>query len=227
MAHRITTVVAAAAVFGVLAGGSNAVAANLIDSRDIKNNSVKSIDIKNGTLQRQDMGPGLKRLLDSAATKSELAASNGALDARLDALEAQDSSGANTNFKANPGSAILDDTTVGLTATEGGTSVEIANLDVPVQAGQTVSFTYALANGAVYGAGSPRVFYEIAGQFYNTFDGDPTDKGVDNKNGTFTKSVTVPVNGRVGGFGVVYDGETTGTVTVGQVKVGDYTVKFR
>ena len=99
---------------------------------------------------------------------------------------------------------------------------------MPVQAGQTVEFTYALGDGATYGAGSPRVFFEIQGAgFFNTFDGNPSDAGTNNGNGTFTKSVPITANGRIGQLGVVWDDGKTGSIVVGNVKVGAYTVKFR
>ena len=93
---------------------------------------------------------------------------------------------------------------------------------------KTVSFTYKLENGAAYSAGAPRVFIEIGGTFYNTFDADPTDAGTNNGDGTFTKTWTIPANGRVGAAGIVYDNSSAlGTVTVTNLTISGQLISFK
>jgi hypothetical protein len=108
-----------------------------------------------------------------------------------------------------------------------GSSVEIQNLDLPVLATKTVTFTYKLENGAQYTTGAPRVFIEIGGTYYNTFDADPTDAGTANGDGTFTKTWTIPVNGRVGNAGIVYDNNIPGTVTVKNLTISGQLISFQ
>ena len=100
---------------------------------------------------------------------------------------------------------ILSDKSVRLTNEGDGSALQIENLNKPVQAGQVLSFTYKLEGGATYGAGVPRVFIELQGTYVNTFDADPSDAGVNNGDGTFTKTITIPKNGRVGEAGIVKD----------------------
>ncbi len=122
--------------------------------------------------------------------------------------------GVQTNWVAHTGSQIVDAHTLLLANTApDGTSVEIENLNLAVQAQQTITFTYKLHDGAVYAAGSPRVFVEMQGTYINTFNGDPADAGVANGDGTFTKTVTIGQNGRIGQAGVVVDAGI-GSVTI-------------
>ena len=186
LAHRRSlAVVAAAAVLALTAGGG-AVAGSLITSKDIQDktitgadlhkNAVKTQKVKDGTLKIQDLnkkaqdlinqpGPAGKDGKDADMSKvTALETRLAALEKRVATLEAQDASGVNTNWVAGQGSTIVDAHTVRLVLAAGnpaGTSVEIQNLDLPVQATKTVSFTYKLENGAAYSAGAPRVFIEI------------------------------------------------------------------
>ncbi|HET9423203.1 MAG TPA: hypothetical protein VFO49_18840 [Nocardioides sp.] len=61
--HRLTLLVAGVAVVA-LAGSTGAVAAGMIDSSDIKNESVRSADIQNDTLRSQDIEDGTVRPRD-------------------------------------------------------------------------------------------------------------------------------------------------------------------
>ena len=253
LAHRRSlAVVAAAAVLALTAGGG-AVAGSLITSKDIQDktitgadlhkNAVKTQKVKDGTLKIQDLnkkaqdlinqpGPAGKDGKDADMSKvTALETRLAALEKRVATLEAQDASGVNTNWVAGQGSTIVDAHTVRLVLAAGnpaGTSVEIQNLDLPVQATKTVSFTYKLENGAAYSAGAPRVFIEIGGAFYNTFDADPTDAGTNNGDGTFTKTWTIPANGRVGAAGIVYDNSAAlGTVTVTNLTISGQLISFK
>ena len=76
-------------------------------------------------------------------------------------------------------------------------------------------------------AGAPRVFIEIDGDYYATFDDAPADAGTDNGDGTFTKTWTIPVNGRVGNAGVVYDNSIPGTVTVTNLTISGQLISFQ
>ena len=256
LAHRRSlAVVAAAAVLALTAGGG-AVAGSLITSKDIQDktitgadlhkNAVKTQKVKDGTLKIQDLNKKAQDLINKpgpagkdgkdgkdadmsrvAALETRLAA----LEKRVATLEAQDASGVNTNWVAGQGSTIIDAHTVRLVLAAGnpaGTSVEIQNLDLPVQATKTVSFTDKLENGAAYSAGAPRVFIEIGGTFSNTFDADPTDAGTNNGDGTFTKTWTIPANGRDGAAGIVYDNSSAlGTVTVTNLTISGQLISFK
>ena len=183
LSRRSLAVVAAAAVLALTAGGG-AVAGSLITSKDIQDktitgadlhkNAVKTQKVKDGTLKIQDLnkkaqdlinkpGPAGKDGKDADMSKvTALETRLAALEKRVATLEAQDASGVNTNWVAGQGSTIVDAHTVRLVLAAGnpaGTSVEIQNLDLPVQATKTVSFTYKLENGAAYSAGAPRVVH--------------------------------------------------------------------
>jgi hypothetical protein len=217
--NRITAVVAGS-VLVVGLGATGAVAGDLIDSGDIRDGSVRNVDLHGGVSDR----------IQNKATDREITGVEErvtALEEQVAALEAQDASGVNTNWVANTGSTIVDASTVGLAGGSAApTSVEILNLDLPVQALQTVEFTYELADGAAYGGGSPRVFLEINGTYYNTFDADPSDAGHDNGDGTVTKTWEIPTNGRVGAAGVVQDAGV-GSVTVSNLVVAGQPISFQ
>lgn len=225
--QKRSIIAAGAITLGLItAGTTGAVAGSLIGSKDIRDNSVRSVDVRDGNLRAKDLRPGVVAKFtkdsDTVFDDSDLQAQIDALQAEVDALKSEDESGVNTNWVANGTSTILDANTVRLQPVS---SVEITNLDLPVQATKTIEFTYSLADGAAYSAGSPRVFVEINGEFFNTFDGDPTDAGTDNGDGTFTKTVVIPKNGRVGNAGVVADAGT-GTVTVSNLVISGHSVKF-
>ncbi|MBF4765450.1 hypothetical protein ISU07_20150 [Nocardioides islandensis] len=250
--HRqALTVVTAAAVLALTAGGG-AVAGSLITSKDIQDKTIRGVDIHKNAVKTQKVKDGSLRLSDlnakarAAIEKAGPAGKDGkdadpakikaleaqiaALETRVTKLEAQDASGVNTNWAAGQGSTIVDAHTVRLVLAAGnnaGTSVEIQNLDLPVQATKTVTFTYKLENGAQYTTGAPRVFIEIGGTYYNTFDADPTDAGTANGDGTFTKTWTIPVNGRVGNAGIVYDNNIPGTVTVKNLTISGQLISFQ
>jgi hypothetical protein len=218
--NRILAVVAGSALV-VAVGASGAVAGDLIGSKDIRNGGVHSADL----------GQGLQDRIQNKATDSRV---NGLqdrvseLEARITALEAQDVSGVNTNWVANDGAQIIDANTVRVqnAGTAAGSSVEILNLNLPVQATKTVEFTYKLADGATYGGGSPRVFLEVNGDYVNTFDAEPEDAGVANPDGSFTKTWTIPTNGRVGNAGVVQD-SGVGSITVTNLVISGQPISFQ
>jgi hypothetical protein len=239
---RSLAVVAAATVLALAAGGG-AVAGSLITSKNIQDKTIRGVDIHKNAIKTQKVKDGSLRLSD--LNKKALATINkpadlskvtaletkvAALESRIAKLEAQDASGVNTNWAAGQGSTIVDANTVRLVLAAGnaaGTSVEIQNLDLPVQATKTVAFTYKLENGAQYTTGAPRVFVEINGTYYNTFDAAPADPGTANADGTFTKTWTIPVNGRVGNAGIVYDNNIPGTVTVKNLTISGQLISFK
>jgi hypothetical protein len=228
---RVVAVIGAAAVLGTVAAGS-ATAGSLITSAQIKDNTVRSVDVKNGTLQPQDLSTVTKRYIKSFAGKNGVDGKNGKDGANgEDGANGKDgapgsAAGVQTNWTAHNDAEILTDTSVRLTNEGDGSALQIENLNKPVQAGQTLSFTYRLSGGATYGGGVPRVFIEITGDYFNTFDGDPSDAGVDNGDGTFTKTVTIPKNGRVGEAGVVKD-FGVGSVVVSNLTINGSVLHFR
>jgi len=218
--NRITAVVAGS-VLVVGLGATGAVAGDLIGSADIRD----------GGVHRVDLGDGINARIANKATDREisgLSAQVAALEDRVAALEAQDASGVNTNWVAKEGAQIIDANTVKVqnAGTTAGSSVEILNLDLPVQATKTVEFTYMLADGATYGGGSPRVFLEVNGSYVNTFDANPEDAGSENADGSFTKTWTIPVNGRVGNAGVVQD-SGVGSITVTNLVISGQPISFQ
>jgi hypothetical protein len=218
---------AGATVLALLAGGAG-FAAGKIDSGDIKNNSVRSVDVKNRDLRAKDLRPGVLDGFATNATVKKLAGVIKDLNARVEALEDQEQSGVNTNWEANPGSQIVDANTVRLTG--GNTSVEIDNLNKAVQAGDVVSFTVDFGANAFCVAGAPRVFVEVGGTFYDSFaQANPCAGGSAPGAGNSTDGVitfTVPVNGRIGAAGVVWDNGNAGTVTITNLTIGGDPIKF-
>lgn len=113
-------------------------------------------------------------------------------------------------------------TITGSGAGSAGSSLECAT-DIPVTAGQTVTFSYTLAPGtAPCGGGVPRVFVLIDGTYYNTIDGDP--ECANSAPGTVT--YTIPVTGTVTQVGFVYDRGDTGSVTYSNATVGSVTLNI-
>ncbi|HEX2174640.1 MAG TPA: hypothetical protein VHG70_01910 [Nocardioidaceae bacterium] len=251
-----TVAVVTGAVVVVGLGTTGATAAGLINSDDIRNNSiagkdisrnavgstelgrsaVKSHHLANGAIGINDLRPFVQNQVNDKAEVNGLKQRVEALEAQVAALmEAEENNGtANTNWAANNGSTIVDANTVTLTksATDSSdaTSVEIANLDIPVQAGDKVTFDYALSDGALCTAGAPRVFVETQSVFTDSWTeniGALTQCGVDNGDGTFTVSFNVPANGRIGQAGVVYDDGSAGTITVTNLTVAGNAVSFQ
>lgn len=224
------------ALIGALLLGSTggAVADRLITGHDVKNNSLTGADVKNGSVKLRDLSPGARAWIKAQAGKPGKNGSDGHDGANgSDGANGQDgapgsAAGVQTNWEEKNGVVIISDTSVRLSnfRTPDGASIEIQNLNLPVQTGKKLSFTYELSGGAVYGGGSPRVFFEINGNFYNTHDGDPSDVGVDNGDGTFTKTITIPQNGRIGAAGVVVD-HGIGSVLVSDVTVAGQVLHFR
>lgn len=240
----------AAAVVAVLIAlmlGSigGAVAGDLITGKDVKDNSLSSKDVRNGTIKLKDLSPSVRKALTNRAkdgAKGDTGAvgpkgatgATGAVGPKGDKGDPGDTTtqppadDVNTNWQAGPGATILSDRSARLSNpnTPAGSSVEIANLNLAVQAGQKVQFTYELLDGATYAAGSPRVFLEINGTYINSFDNDPSRPGVDNGDGTFTKIFDIPLNGRVGNAGIVVD-SGVGSVVVTNLIVEGRILQFR
>jgi hypothetical protein len=232
----IGLIIAAIALIIGVAGGATAGA--LLTGKDIKNGSLTTADYKNGSVKMRDLSPALRKLVKEQAQDGKDGTNgvngvngvNGTPGAPgAPGQDGQDGSvaGVQSNWDEKDGANIVDATTVELSnvGTPAGASLEIQNLNLPVQAGKVVTFTYELADGAVYGGGSPRVFFEINGNFVNTHDTNPADAGVDNGDGTFTKSWTIPQNGRVGAAGIVVD-SGVGTITISDVTVDGQVLQF-
>jgi hypothetical protein len=223
-----------AAALALLAGGAG-FAAGQINSGDIQDNSVRSVDVKDGDLKTKDLNPSVLakfvREGDVRQLTNAIVALNGQVEdltTRVESLEDQEESGVNNNWVANTGSEIVDATTVALTG--GNTSVEIENLNKVVQAGDVVSFDVDFGADAFCVAGAPRVFVEVQGTFYNSFDqatpcaGGSAPAADNATDGTIT--FEVPVNGRIGAAGVVFDNSNTGTVTISNLKVDGDALTF-
>jgi hypothetical protein len=88
-----------------------------------------------------------------------------------------------------------------------GTSLEIENLGLELQANSGVAVNWTLTDGAAYTAGGPRIFVEIDGVYYNSFGN--VDSGEDG-----ATIFGLPA-GTVGHVGVAYDNGVSGTVNLG------------
>ena len=125
---------------------------------------------------------------------------------------------------ANAGTTVEDGTIVLDTTDEDetplGTSYETQDLGVELETGDVISFDYALSEGATCGGGQPRVFVEVDGTYYNTFDGN--DDACGGEDGT----VTYTYDGETGDIehaGVVFDNiSDRGVARVTNVSIGDY-----
>jgi hypothetical protein len=95
--------------------------------------------------------------------------------------------------------------------------------DIRVTAGDTVAFSYELAEGtAPCGGGVPRLFVVIGGQYYNTLDGEPDCSEAHGNTITYA----VPVGGTVTEVGFVYDRGDAGSVTYSDATIGGVTLNI-
>ena len=95
--------------------------------------------------------------------------------------------------------------------------------DIAVTAGDTVSFSYELAEGTdPCGGGVPRLYVLIGDTYHNTFDGD-TD--CSEANGS-TITYRIPVRGTVSEVGFVHDRGDFGSVTYSDATVGGVTLNI-
>lgn len=118
------------------------------------------------------------------------------------------------DWSANADSTIVSETAVTLAGPN--TSVETGDLGINVDTGDVVSFSYELHDGAICGAGAPRVFIEINGTFYNTFDGNPEQC-------SNPVTFSVPESGLIAQAGVVFD-QSGGYVEGSSVTVSNLTI---
>ncbi|PWN02606.1 hypothetical protein DJ010_12940 [Nocardioides silvaticus] len=212
---------ASAGMLTVGLGTTGAVAADMIGSGKIIDDSIRSVDLKDGGVKYRDLHPSVTNKIENL--QQQVAD----LEARVADLE---NSSTTAEWVPNEGATIVDDTTVSLTIEEGGaTSIETQDLNVPVQAGDEISFDIALEDGATCTAGAPRMFVEIGGTFVNSYDdqtgcaGDSAPPSTENGTVTFT----VPENGRIGQAGFVYDNGIAGTVTITNVTIDGNPVEFQ
>ncbi len=189
---RITAVAIGAAVL-VGASSFGAVAAKLVTSEDIKNQTIRSVDIGAGEVGRSELADNAvtgrqvkdgslyaKAFSDTAlealkgntgaqgpkgdtgaqgpkgetGADADMSVVNG-LAARVEALEAAMANGSdlNTNWVDGLGATIVNANTVLLDSRsdDGYSFATIKNLDLPIQKGAVIEFTYRLANGAAAG----------------------------------------------------------------------------
>lgn len=125
--------------------------------------------------------------------------------------------------EATPGTVDRNsrDNTVTITGSgpgSAGSSLECTT-SIPVVADvSTVTFTYQFADPTqTCGAGVPRLFVVIDGQYYNTIDGDPECSEATGNTVTYT----IPVSGTVTQVGFVYDKGDFGSVTYSTATVGN------
>jgi hypothetical protein len=195
-------------------GSVGAYAAEKIDSGDIKNDSIRSKDITDETIRMRDLHPSVANKFTGLQQQVD------ALQARVDELEPWQTSG----WTGSGGSEVVNPDTVRLVLEEGnsaGTSVENGDVGIPVEAGDEISFRIDLIDGATCNGGAPRMFVEVGGEFFNSFD-DQTGCAGDtapssNDNGTVTFTVTK--SGTIGDAGFVYDNNTPGIVEFSDVMV--------
>ncbi len=242
--NRITAVMAGSLlVVGV--GATGAVAGDMIDSRDIRDGSVRSVDLRDGVNSR----------IQNKATDNQfngLSEQVAALETRLAELEAAATSGAdlNTNWVPGGGVTIQDANTVLLDSRNTPDDLDTAwddshtsyasirNLDLPVDQGAVIEFTYRLENGAATGWGAPRVQIRVNGVTYSSAHPINPDYGTANGDGTFTVSaVATQLNGNTAAEvpeGTVtravlaYDNQPApGTVTLTNVVIDGQPISFQ
>ena len=135
-----------------------------------------------------------------------------------------------TPWTANPGTSFDPSTGIVTLTNSGGagTSYENADLEVPVQNGDTITFEWTTED-VNCGGGVPRVF--IQGGAYNTFDADPagpgacgTDSDGDGWN-TVTGTISGIAAGDAGYTGIVNDNPSDpGTIQVRNVVIAGQAV---
>ncbi|MFC0504901.1 LPXTG cell wall anchor domain-containing protein [Micromonospora costi] len=106
------------------------------------------------------------------------------------------------------------------------TSVEATNLGVDVEAGDAVSFSIALADGAACSGGAPRVFVVVNGINTNSWDQNIAASTQCGAEGTIT--FKIPAAGTIRQAGVVYDNlAAPGTVVVSDLRIAGELVDFQ
>jgi hypothetical protein len=103
----------------------------------------------------------------------------------------------------------------------GGSSLQ-CEADLTVVAGDRITFDYTIENGSC-GGGIPRIYVVIDGDYYNTFDGNPGQCGV---NGTVT--YTISVSGTITEVAFVSDRQdgAYSTVTYSNAKIAGLTLNI-
>lgn len=128
------------------------------------------------------------------------------------------------NWSANGESGIVDHTTVRLQGAN--TSVETGNLNINVNEGDPVSFTYELVDGALCEAGAPRLFLVINGAAPPNNKSDDCD-GVGKGDTTGVITFNTDRAGLISAAGLVYDSGRPGHVLISNLTVGDKLVLFQ
>jgi hypothetical protein len=239
LSNRITAV-AAGSVLVVGLGASGAVAGNLIGSSDIRDGGVHRVDLDNKATGKQVNGlVGQVNALESELAGSESDVTS--LEDRIAALEGAAATGAdiNTNWEDGLGATIVDANTTVLDSRsdEGYAYSTIRNLDLPINKGAVIEFTYKLENGAEANWGAPRVQIRVNGVTYSSAHQINPDYGVENADGTFTvtavatsmndNSATQVPEGPITRASLVYDYVAKGTVTFTHLVIDGQPISFQ
>lgn len=129
-------------------------------------------------------------------------------------------------------SAIVDESTVEVTwaadapSSAGGSSVESTNLNAVVAAGDDITVSYEMSNGAVPAGGAARLFVYYRPNANTVSEAPDAFVWADVTSGTLT--IEAGQAGTIGTIGVVYDssGSTPGTVTFSDLTVAGKAVSF-
>lgn len=130
-------------------------------------------------------------------------------------------------WNANPGASVSDEGVVTLDSTNGPTSYETANLGMPIESGDLITFDF---EGPCL-AGAPRLYINVDGSYYNTFDNNAAgDCGQLSGNGTETDGTveytyTGP-SGTIMDAGLVNDNGTPSVITIDNLLIGGTEVIF-
>lgn len=247
---KVTPTVAAVAVATVLSAGGGAYAAVSHLGKD----SVGTWAIKDGGVKQVDLTPWVQRQLTRTpnltgyAKQSDIPDVRGLrqqvstletevtdLQAQVQSLQPKDS-----GWVFDNGSGVITGArTADLTEPDDsvfGASLSNGSVDLPYTAGDQVSVTYTLSNGAKQGWGAPRVVVKIDGTWYSTVGNVSADYGTKNADGSWTENA-VPVTGNdetgaptgtITSIAVVYDNlPAPGTVHVSDLKIGEKDLSFR
>lgn len=239
----VTSLAATIAALSIGAVGAQAAGVDLISGKDIRD----------GGVHRVDLSKGIKARIDSKAPKTEIAALNaqlenyesqmGTLQAQVEVLQSAAATGAdmNTNWEEGLGATIQDANTVVLDSRNAGYSyASIKNLDLQIEPGAHIQYTYRLEDGATQSWGAPRMVITVDGVRYSSVGNtNPTPGyGHDNGDGTYTVDVA-PVKfndnfdtpmaggGHVTRASLVYDGQTEGKVIFTSVVIDGQPISFQ
>jgi hypothetical protein len=248
---------AAVAVALVAVGTGTATAASQLTAHDLATGAANSRVIKDGSVHARDLTDSVRASVNSTGTLSGQVDS---LTQQVDALNQQVADlGGQIDWKLANGAWTIDNgagqitgkrtadltlicdkepTCDGIGDTQFGASLSNDQVVLPYIKGDTISFTYSLADGAAQGWGAPRLIVQIDDHWYSTINDVNPNYGVDNGDGTFTQTavpdlmndnkVTNPSDGTITAVAVVYDNlPAPGTVHVSNVDVAGHQLNFQ